>query len=77
MRADVLDAAELEATIFVPNNVAFTTFLKAINATAVDLLAYSDLADLLLYHVVENATRIGSLSQGQLLTSLEGGELEH
>ena len=42
-----------------------------------DLLAYPDLADLLLYHVVENATRIGSLSQGQLLTSLEGGELEH
>lgn len=48
-------ALEDEFTLFAPTDAAFADLLTALGITAQDLLADPDLADILLYHVVDGA----------------------
>jgi len=48
-------AGEGPFTVFAPTDAAFTTLLGELGVTAEELLAREDLANILLYHVVEGA----------------------
>ena len=84
----ILEAAVLEAdlagalsgegpfTVFAPTDEAFAALAEALGATAADLLALPELADILLYHVV-GATAISTdLNDGQMVATLNGAEVE-
>jgi len=47
----VLSDPDLVATVFAPSNTAFKDFITSTNITIGDLLAVSDLASILQYHV--------------------------
>jgi uncharacterized surface protein with fasciclin (FAS1) repeats len=78
-----LDAANLVGalqaagpfTVFAPTEQAFADLLEALDVTAEELLARDDLADILTYHVVEGEAFAADLSDGQVLTTLQGGTL--
>ena len=84
---NVLEAAVLEAdlagalsgegpfTVFAPTDDAFIALAAALNATAEDLLALPELADILLYHVVGATALSSGLSDGQTITTLNGAEV--
>ena len=58
-------------TVFAPDNDAFDALLDELGVTAPDLLADEDLADILLYHVIAEATvNSGDLENGQLVTPM-------
>jgi len=85
---NILEAAVLEAelagalsgegpfTVFAPTDEAFAALAEALNATAEDLLALPELADILLYHVVGANALSTDLSDGQMVTTLNGAEVE-
>lgn len=62
-------------TVFAPTEQAFADLLEALDVTAEELLAREDLADILLYHVVAGEAFAADLSDGQVLTTLQGGTL--
>ena len=84
---NLLEAAVLEAdlagalsgegpfTVFAPTDDAFIALAGALNATAEDLLALPELADILLYHVVGATALSSDLSDGQTITTLNGADV--
>ena len=84
----ILEAAVLEAdlagalsgegpfTVFAPTDEAFAALADALGATAADLLALPELADILLYHVVGATAFSTDLSDGQMVATLNGAEVE-
>ena len=83
----LLEAAVLEAdlagalsgegpfTVFAPTDAAFTTLIEALEITTDDLLALPNLADILLYHVVQASAASSSLSDGQMVTTMLGSDV--
>ena len=84
----ILEAAVLEAdlagalsgegpfTVFAPTDEAFAALAEALGATAADLLALPELAEILLYHVVGTTAFSTDLSDGQMVATLNGAEVE-
>ena len=84
----ILEAAVLEAdlagalsgegpfTVFAPTDEAFAALAEALGATAADLLALPELADILLYHVAGATAFSTDLSDGQMVATLNGAEVE-
>lgn len=68
--AETLADAEAKYTVFAPTNEAF----EAIADVAADLTP-EELADILLYHVVEGSVVAGDLEPTQTLTTLNGAEI--
>jgi len=62
-------------TVFAPTDAAFEKALKALGATAEELLARKDLADILKYHVASGKTMSTSLKDGMKVATLQGEEL--
>ena len=85
---NVLEAAVIEAdlagalsgdgpfTVFAPTDDAFAALAAALNATAEDLLALPELANILLYHVVGAQVLSTDLSDGATATTLLGEDVE-
>ncbi|MDB4587574.1 fasciclin domain-containing protein [bacterium] len=63
-------------TVFAPTDAAFTTLLETLQVTAEDLLANPDLPSILLYHVASGNVLSGSLSDGQIIETLNGESVE-
>ena len=63
-------------TVFAPDNDAFQALLDDLGATPEELLARDDLAQILTYHVVAGEAFSNELADGQILTTVEGSELE-
>ena len=60
-------------TVFAPTNAAFETLLGDLGITADELLARSDLSDILLYHVVSGTEALSSsLTDGQEVATAQG-----
>lgn len=59
-------------TVFAPSNAAFAAALTALNLTKGQLLARSDLADILKYHVLNGKTMSTDLQASQSPATLEG-----
>ena len=84
----ILEAAVIEAdlagalsgdgpfTVFAPTDDAFAALAAALNATAADLLALPELADILLYHVVGAQVLSTDLADGATATTLLGEDVE-
>ena len=84
---NVLEAAVLQAdlagalsgegpfTVFAPTDDAFLALAGALGATAEDLLALPELADILLYHVVGGTALSSDLADGQTIATLNGAEV--
>lgn len=62
-------------TVFAPTNDAFAAALEALDITAEELLAREDLGDILTFHVVAGEALSTDLSDGQELTTVQGGTL--
>lgn len=62
-------------TVFAPTNDAFGTLLADLGVTAEQLLAREDLAEILTYHVVSGKVMAADLSDGQVVTTVQGGTL--
>ncbi len=63
-------------TVFAPTNDAFAALLTELGITKEQLLARADLADILKYHVVSGvAAKAASLTNGQEVTTLQGGKV--
>ncbi|NBG89397.1 fasciclin domain-containing protein [Isachenkonia alkalipeptolytica] len=72
--ADLVDALEDDGpfTVFAPTNDAFAALLEALDIEKDDLLEHPDLADVLLYHVVEGAVFSTDLEEGMEPETLQG-----
>jgi len=68
--AETLADPDAEFTVFAPTNEAF----EAIADVAADLSA-EELADILLYHVVEGSIEAGDLEPSQTVTTVNGAEI--
>jgi uncharacterized surface protein with fasciclin (FAS1) repeats len=62
-------------TVFAPNNEAFEAAATALGTDLAGILARPDLADILLYHVVGTEALSASLTDGQLITTLQGTDV--
>lgn len=62
-------------TVFAPTNDAFGDLLEALDVSAEELLAREDLADILTYHVVAGKVMAADLSDGQVVKTVNGGDL--
>ena len=62
-------------TVFAPTDDAFLALAGALGATAEDLLALPELTDILLYHVVGGTALSTDLSDGQMVTTLNGADV--
>ncbi|MED5318242.1 MAG: fasciclin domain-containing protein, partial [Bacteroidota bacterium] len=83
----VLEAAVVEAglvetlqgegpfTVFAPTDAAFTALLTALNVEAADLLGLPQLGDILTYHVAGVEAMSTDLSDGQMVTTVNGQEV--
>eukprot|EP00899_Mesostigma_viride_P026115 jgi/Mesvir1/6689/Mv26501-RA.3 len=69
-----LDDPTATLTVFAPTNAAFVALLAELNVNASQLLARSDLADILRYHVVGDIALSSQLTNGQELATLRAGE---
>ena len=76
--AGLVDALSGEGpfTVFAPTDAAITALVAALEITADELLALETLGDILKYHVVGAAALSTDLSDGQLLTTLQGDDVE-
>ena len=63
-------------TVFAPTNEAFASAATALGTDLNGLLALPNLADVLLYHVVGSEALSTSLTDGQLITTLQGTDVE-
>ena len=59
-------------TVFAPTDAAFLALLDVLDATAAELLARDDLADILRLHVASGEIEADELSDGQTVTTLNG-----
>ena len=83
----VLEAAVVEAglvetlqgegpfTVFAPTDAAFTALLTALNVEAADLLGLPQLGDILTYHVAGVEAMSTDLSDGQMVTTVNGQDV--
>ena len=83
----VLEAAVVEAglvetlqgegpfTVFAPTDAAFTALLTALNVEAADLLGLPQLGDILTYHVAGVEAMSSDLSDGQMVTTVNGQDV--
>lgn len=62
-------------TVLAPDDDAFAAALEALNLTAEELLAREDLGDILTYHVIGANVLSSDLSDGQVVTTVQGGTL--
>ena len=62
-------------TVFAPTDAAFQAALTALGLTAEELLALPNLGDILTLHVVPGAVVASQLSDGQVLTTVNGQTL--
>ena len=62
-------------TVFAPTDAAVTALVTELGITADDLLALDGLADILLYHVVGATALSGDLTDGQMVTTLQGEDV--
>lgn len=76
--AGLVDALSGEGpfTVFAPTDAAIGALVASLDITADELLALEGLGEILKYHVVGATALSADLSDGQILTSLQGGELE-
>ena len=84
----LLEAAVLEAdlagalsgdgpfTVFAPTDDAITTLVTALGISAEELLALPNLGEILQYHVVTATAMAADLSDGQMITTLLGQDVE-
>ena len=63
-------------TVFAPTNAAFQDLLDALEIEVADLLAHPQLADVLLFHVVEGEFKAEDLGDMTSVTTLQGEEWE-
>ena len=63
-------------TVFAPTDAAIVELVTALDITADELLALPELGAILQYHVVGAAALSTDLSDGQLLTTLQGDDVE-
>jgi len=63
-------------TVFAPTNAAFDAAATALGTDLAGILALPNLADILLYHVVGSVALSTSLTDGQLINTLEGNAVE-
>ena len=63
-------------TVFAPTNEAFSNAATALGTDLNGLLALPNLADVLLYHVIGTEALSTSLTDGQLITTLQGTDVE-
>ena len=63
-------------TVFAPTNEAFSNAATALGTDLNGILALPNLADILLYHVVGSEALSTSLADGQLITTLQGTDVE-
>ena len=77
IEADLAGALSEEGpfTVFAPTDDAFLALAGALDATAEDLLALPELADILLYHVVGGTALSSDLADGQTIATLNGAEV--
>lgn len=77
-KADLVSALQGEGpfTVFAPTNQAFEDLLKALDITAAELMAQSDLAKVLLYHVVSGQVMSTDLSDEMMAPTLNGQSIE-
>lgn len=83
----VLEAAVVEAglvetlqgegpfTVFAPTDAAFTALLTALDVEAADLLGLPQLGDILTYHVAGVEAMSTDLSDGQMVTTVNGQDV--
>ena len=78
IQADLADALSGEGpfTVFAPTDDAFMALAGALGATAEDLLALPELADILLYHVLGAEVLSTDLADGATATTLLGEDVE-
>jgi uncharacterized surface protein with fasciclin (FAS1) repeats len=62
-------------TVFAPTNDAFAALLTTLGATTEELLAREDLGQILTYHVVSGKVMASDLSDGQVIKTVQGGDL--
>jgi hypothetical protein len=62
--------------VFAPTDDAFLALAEALNASAEDLLALPELADILLYHVIGAQVLSTDLEDGATATTLLGEDVE-
>jgi uncharacterized surface protein with fasciclin (FAS1) repeats len=62
-------------TVLAPDDAAFAATLEALDITAEELLAREDLADILTYHVISGEVFSADLTDGQEVTTVQGGTL--
>ena len=62
-------------TVFAPTNAAFDAAATALGTDLAGILALPNLADVLLYHVVGSEALAASLTDGQLITTLQGTDV--
>jgi uncharacterized surface protein with fasciclin (FAS1) repeats len=76
--AGLVDALSGEGpfTVFAPTDAAIVELVTALDITADELLALETLGDILNYHVVGATALSTDLSDGQILTTLQGGDVE-
>jgi len=72
LAADLAGALSAEGpfTVFAPTDAAFTALMEALEVSAEELLAFENLTDVLLYHVVGAQALAADLSDGQEITTL-------
>lgn len=63
-------------TVFAPTNDAFNNLATALGTDLAGILALPNLADVLLYHVIGSEALSTSLGDGQLITTLQGTDVE-
>jgi len=73
-QADAL-TGNAEVTLFAPTDAAFTSLLEKLGASAEDLLARSDLTNILLLHVAVGQISGSRAAAGAVVQSLEGARL--
>jgi uncharacterized surface protein with fasciclin (FAS1) repeats len=76
-KADLVETLSGEGpfTVFAPTDEAFNALLAKLDITAEELLAREDLASILTYHVVAGKVMAADLSDGQVVETVNGGEL--
>lgn len=76
-RANLVETLSGEGpfTVLAPTDEAFGNALEALGLTAEELLAREDLSDILTYHVIAGSVLSSDLTDGQEVTTVQGGTL--
>jgi transforming growth factor-beta-induced protein len=74
VKADLVGALSGDGpfTVFAPTNAAFASLLDELGASSLDDIPVDLLTDVLLYHVLGAKVLSSSLTEGQVVTTLQG-----